>query len=261
VSDQNHDSLVEHFGEFGDRLRGDSWQPDVDVFETETALVVRAEIAGVRSQDLNVKVDGQVLRIAGTRAALDGSSGAHRVESFREKPDASTAESFVEAGNFFWNSGMFFWRPEVILEEVRRHRPELARGLERFEGRLGEDQLETALDELFPTLESISIDYAVMEHSANVAMLEAPFEWDDLGSWKAWARWQPKDDAGNVVQGEVVLLDSEDCVVVGESAPVAVIGVKDLVIVQKNGATLICPVDRAEEVRRAVNELQKREKS
>lgn len=194
-------------------------------------------------------------------AALDGSSGAHRVESFREKPDASTAESFVEAGNFFWNSGMFFWRPEVILEEVRRHRPELARGLDRFEGRLGEDQLETALDELFPTLESISIDYAVMEHSANVAMLEAPFEWDDLGSWKAWARWQPKDDAGNVVQGEVVLLDSENCVVVGESAPVAVIGVKDLVIVQKNGATLICPVDRAEEVRRAVNELQQREKS
>ncbi len=73
MSDRDHDPLVEHFGEFGDRLRGDSWQPDVDVFETETALVVRAEIAGVRSQDLNVKVDGQVLRIAGIRRAPDGS--------------------------------------------------------------------------------------------------------------------------------------------------------------------------------------------
>jgi HSP20 family protein len=73
VSDSNHDSLVEHFGEFGDRLRGDSWQPDVDVFETEIAVVVRAEIAGVRSRDLNVRVDGQTLRIAGIRPAPDGS--------------------------------------------------------------------------------------------------------------------------------------------------------------------------------------------
>ncbi len=73
MSDRNQDSLVEHFGEFGDRLRGDSWQPDVDIFETETALVVRVEIAGVRSQDLNVKVDGQILRIAGIRPAPDGS--------------------------------------------------------------------------------------------------------------------------------------------------------------------------------------------
>jgi HSP20 family protein len=73
VSEQDQDSLVEHFGEFGDRLRGDSWQPDVDIFETEAALVVRVEIAGVRSQDLNVKVDGQTLRIAGIRLAPDGS--------------------------------------------------------------------------------------------------------------------------------------------------------------------------------------------
>ncbi len=73
MSDRNQDSLFEHFGEFGDRLRGDSWQPDVDIFETETALVVRVEIAGVRSQDLNVKVDGQILRVAGIRPAPDGS--------------------------------------------------------------------------------------------------------------------------------------------------------------------------------------------
>ncbi len=73
MSDTNQDSLVEHFGKFGDRLRGDSWQPDVDIFETEAALVVRVEIAGVRSQDLNVKVDGQILRIAGIRPAPDGS--------------------------------------------------------------------------------------------------------------------------------------------------------------------------------------------
>jgi HSP20 family protein len=73
LSEQDQDSLVEHFGEFGDRLRGDSWQPDVDIFETETALVVRVEIAGVHSQNLNVKVDGQILRIAGIRLAPDGS--------------------------------------------------------------------------------------------------------------------------------------------------------------------------------------------
>lgn len=190
--------------------------------------------------------------------ALDESIGAYRVESFREKPNAATARSFVEAGNFFWNSGIFCWRPEVILEAVRRHRPELARGLERFEGRLGSEQLEGALEENFPALESISVDYAVMERAENVAMLEAPFDWDDLGSWNAWARWQPKDASGNVVQGGAILIDSENCVVVGEDAPLAVIGAKDLVIVQKNGATLICPLGRTEEVRRAVTEIQKK---
>lgn len=192
---------------------------------------------------------------------LDESIDAYRVESFREKPNAATARGFVDAGNFFWNSGIFFWRPEVILEAVRRHRPELAHGLQRFEGQLGGDQLERALDEFFPALESISVDYAVMERAGNVAMLEVPFDWDDLGSWKAWARWQPRDPSGNVVQGKAILLDCENCVVVGEDEPLAVIGAKEMVIVQKNGATLICPLERSEEVRRAVAEIQKKEQA
>jgi mannose-1-phosphate guanylyltransferase len=193
--------------------------------------------------------------------ALDEKIDAYRVESFREKPDAATAQSFVESGNFFWNSGIFFWRPEVILEEVRRHRPALAEGLARLEGRLAGPGMDAALDEVFPHLEAISVDYAVMEQAQNVAMVRAPFEWDDLGSWKAWARWQPTDESQNVVLGNAVLVDAENCVVVGEDNPVAVIGVQDLVIVQKNGATLICPRERTEEVRRAVAEFQKREKS
>jgi mannose-1-phosphate guanylyltransferase len=244
-------------------LPADHLIPDVDVFR-ETA----DRALGLAEQDELLVTLGIPPRNPETGygyiergAVIDEATGACRVESFREKPNRATARQFVEAGNFFWNSGMFFWRPQVILDAVRQHRPALARGLQGFEGRLGEDQLEAALEELFPDLESISVDYAVMEHAANVALLEAPFQWDDLGSWKAWARWQPRDEAGNVVMGEAVLLDSENCVVVGEQAPVAVIGVKDLVVVQKNGATLICPLERAEEVRRAVTELRRREES
>jgi mannose-1-phosphate guanylyltransferase len=108
-------------------------------------------------------------------------------------------------------------------------------------------------------LESISIDYAVMEKAADVAVIEAGFEWDDLGSWPAWARRRSRDLRGNVVEGRALALDSEGCVVLGGGdRPVVVLGGRDLVVVQQEGGTLVVPVGRADEVRRAVTELEAR---
>jgi len=188
-------------------------------------------------------------------APIDGIPGAFRVRSFREKPDAGTAGRFLAAGDFYWNSGMFFWRPSVLLEALAQAKPDLARGLDRLPAK---GDIDRALDEIFPGLESISVDYAVLERAENVAVLEAPFDWDDLGSWGAWARRQARDAAGNVTVGKALAIDSEDCVVLGDGTPIVVLGAKGLVVVQRPGGILVCPLDRAEDVRKAVAELKRR---
>jgi len=111
----------------------------------------------------------------------------------------------------------------------------------------------------FPALESISIDYAIMEKADNAAMIEASFEWDDLGSWNAWARRQARDAQGNVAVGKAVTIDSDDCIVLGGGErPVVVLGGKGLIVVQHEGGTLVCPVEKSDEVRKAVAELESR---
>jgi mannose-1-phosphate guanylyltransferase len=190
---------------------------------------------------------------------------AFTVAQFREKPDLETARRYVGSGTFFWNSGMFAWRPRILLEGLAAHRPALAHGLAALaapaqawaSGDTG--ALDDALDAHFGGLESISIDYALMEKAKNSAMIQAAFEWDDLGSWGAWARRQAKDERGNVVAERAVAIDSDDCVVLGGGErPVVVLGGRGLVVVQHAGGTLVCPADRVDEVRKAVSELDAR---
>lgn len=192
-----------------------------------------------------------------------GPERAFAVRSFREKPDAATAKHYVEAGTYFWNSGMFFWRPETLLDGLARHRPALATGLDALEPAArawaggDEKALDAALERHFATLESISIDYALMEKADNAAMIEAAFEWDDVGSWAAWARREAHDAHGNVVKGNAVLIESDGCVVVaGRNDPVVVLGGRDLIVVQHDAGTLVCPTGRADEVRKAMTELE-----
>ena len=194
-----------------------------------------------------------------------GPERAFKVEAFREKPDLATAREYVASGRHFWNSGMFAWRPRAILEGLERHRPALAQGIRSLEKAAkahvaGKPAVAgDALDDVFPGLESVSIDYAVMEKAANAAMIEASFEWDDLGSWTAWARRQARDGRGNATSGRAVTIDSDDCVVLGGGErPVVVLGGKGLIVVQHEGGTLVCPVERADEVRKAVAELDER---
>jgi mannose-1-phosphate guanylyltransferase len=194
-----------------------------------------------------------------------GPERAYAVAGFREKPDLKTAEQYVASGRHFWNSGMFAWRPRAILEGLEQHRPALAQGvrsLERAAKAFAQGKPAVAgdaLDDVFPGLESVSIDYAVMEKANNAAMIEAAFEWDDLGSWTAWARRQARDGRGNATSGRAVAIESDDCVVLGGgSKPVVVLGGKGLIVVEHEGGTLVCPIERADEVRKAVSELAER---
>jgi mannose-1-phosphate guanylyltransferase len=183
----------------------------------------------------------------------------HRAAQFTEKPDRASAERYVASGEYGWNAGIFVWRCSVFLDALAASKPELAAALGPLRGATGESGFEARLAQVFPGVESISVDYAVLEKAPNVIVVEPRFDWDDLGSWGAWARRQPRDARGNVLFGDAIAIDCDGCVVVGDGAPAAALGLRDMVVVHAEGGTLACPLDRTENVRRVSERLKQRE--
>jgi len=183
----------------------------------------------------------------------------HRVTRFTEKPDRARAEQYLAGGEHVWNSGMFVWRPDVFLDALEAGRPALAAPLRALAAAAADERaFERALDSVFPALESISVDYAVLEHAANTLVLEAAFDWDDLGSWGAWARRQPRDGHGNVLFGDAVAVDCERCIVVGEGGTAAALGLEDMVIVHVGDSTLACRLADTDRVRKVTEAVRER---
>ncbi len=185
-----------------------------------------------------------------------GNAG-YRVAAFREKPDRATAESYLRSGDFYWNSGIFVWRASRILEAIAAHEPELAYGLEQLRPHVGQPDWEQALNNLFPPLKSISIDYAVLEREQSIAVLGANFPWDDVGGWEAVSRLVPADEKGNFVIGNAVTVNSSDCVIrSSENHVIAILGMENCVIVQTPDATLIARRGDDEAIRQIIQSLQ-----
>ena len=186
-----------------------------------------------------------------------GAAGAVHVRSFHEKPSLVRAKRFLAAGGYYWNSGMFAWRADVILEEIRRHLPQLGSTLERLEqGRRGRRIGQAAIDRVYPRLRSISIDHAVMEKSDRVLMLPAPFAWSDIGSWDALPDLWPADAAGNCTHDPLIAVEAENNVVATNGKPVALLGVDNLAVVDSGDAILVCARERAQDVREVVAALK-----
>ena len=175
----------------------------------------------------------------------------NEVSRFVEKPNLEKAQEYVDAGKYFWNAGMFVWRPRVILAEICRLVPELYQGLNLLSEEWEKaNDLETAMSKVYPELEKISIDFAVMEKAERVAMVESSFDWDDVGEWSAIERHYPKDENGNVFKGEGLALDSSGNLTFSESGhSITLLGVKDLIVVQSGDATMVCHKDKAQEVK------------
>jgi mannose-1-phosphate guanylyltransferase len=190
-----------------------------------------------------------------------GGDGAFRVASFREKPDRATAEEFLAAGRFFWNSGIFVWKAATILDALRRFEPAVYAGLERLRPQVGTADWNRALEDEFPRIKAISIDYGVLERADNVQMIEAPFDWDDVGSWHALGRHsqQPGGGDNNITQGLFCGIDSRGCIVrTTDEHLVATIGMSDCIIVHTPDATLVARKDDEESIRRLVQTLRER---
>ncbi len=180
----------------------------------------------------------------------------HRVARFVEKPDRETAEGYLATGRFWWNSGMFVWSADSVTASFAAHRPELAEFINELVPFVDTDGFADALAAGFEPLEKISIDYALMEKADNIVMAEGSFSWDDVGSWPEVANHLPSDEAGNVTRGDVTVLDSANNIVLSDGRLTAIIGIEDLVVVHADGATLICPKDRAQDVKKIVTELR-----
>jgi mannose-1-phosphate guanylyltransferase len=191
---------------------------------------------------------GEPVRLRG-----DGKIAVHRVIRFREKPNADLAESFIRKGNFRWNAGMFVWPVPTVLSEFNRHAPELADFISQV--RSSKD-LDKILHERFAKLPRISFDYAIMEKADRVLVVEASFDWDDVGSWQAVARYFKNDEHGNAANTALVALDSSDNVIFNDGeTTVALLGVHNLIVVRTADAILICHRHQAEKIKNLVGQL------
>lgn len=180
----------------------------------------------------------------------------YRVESFKEKPDESTASEYVESGEYYWNSGMFIWKTSVILDEIGKNMPRLYQGCMKIQEAFGAPGFERTLLEVYGSLASVPIDTGIMEKAGHVITAEASFDWDDVGSWLSLENHIEKDAHGNAVQGKFVAIDSKGCIVSGDDTLVAAIGVSDLIIVRTGDALLVCSKDRAQDVKKLVQKLK-----
>ena len=183
--------------------------------------------------------------------------GVYRVARFQEKPDAATAQSFLDAGNYVWNAGIFVWRARAVLDALRAYRPEIAERLDRIRADLGTARQAETLAREFPQMTKVPIDKAVMERYPHVRVLEVRYEWSDVGDWRSLADLLPRDENGNVVQGPAHLVDSRGTVVIAdEGQPIVTLGVEGLVIIQSGGATLVARRDKLDALKSLVEGLE-----
>ncbi len=199
----------------------------------------------------------------------DNTSETHKgrevkqVKQFREKPDNRTAQHFIDSGNFLWNSGMFIWRADTILQEFARHLPRVQEQLEELTPEIGRDTQLKAVNSFYRGCPSISIDYGIMEKADTVFVVPGEFGWNDVGSWRAVYDLRSKDADGNVLQTDyVTLAGSKNNLVQSDSGKmIALAGVENLAVVETDDAILICKLDEAQGVKDIVNQLREKDET
>jgi mannose-1-phosphate guanylyltransferase len=179
------------------------------------------------------------------RLETTGDNEAFRVAAFHEKPDPQTAERFVAKG-YLWNTGIFVWKASVLLDEIRRHAPELAEHLPLI------DENEAAFFDAVPVQ---VIDRAIMERSDRVGVVRGTFAWDDVGSWEALARTTPADGSGNIMVGHSSVIDGRSNIVYSDSGPVVLLGAEGLIVVRSGDTTMVIPRARAGEMKALLEQL------
>lgn len=183
----------------------------------------------------------------------------YRVQRFREKPSAAVAEEYLAAGNFYWNSGIFVWKAQTILEALTKYEPEMTAHLHTIAEAAGTSDFEAVLDREFEAISGKSIDYAVMEHYEDVVVVESPFQWDDVGSWQSLARLRGSDENGNTVAGQHLGIRTNNTIIRGDAGHLIVtIGLDDCIVVHTPDATLVARKDQEEAVREVVKQLQEK---
>lgn len=192
------------------------------------------------------------------KSLKENTGGAHKVEQFVEKPDLETAQSYLDQGNYLWNSGMFMFQASVLMRELTKHSSSIVKAIKVAVDSAVQDYDFIRLDkQAFESSDSDSIDCALMEKSNNVVVVPLDAQWNDVGSWSALYDIGMKDNNGNVIKGDVITQDTVNTYINANHHMVATIGVQDLVIVDTPNATLVSTQDKAQEVKKIVQQLQK----
>jgi len=179
-----------------------------------------------------------------------------KVKTFAEKPNYQTAEKFLESGDFLWNSGMFIWRVDVILEEIKNYMPDLYEGLEKLQKHLLKDDFQKQVELVYGMLRSISIDYGVMEKSKRVYVIRSTFGWSDVGSWEEVYQLSHKDENGNSIHGNCFIDDVKNSYIHSEEKFTAVLGLENLIIINTDDALLVANRTHSQDVRKVVEYLK-----
>jgi mannose-1-phosphate guanylyltransferase len=171
------------------------------------------------------------------------------VKSFKEKPDRATAEKYLAAGNFLWNSGMFVWKASTIIRAFETYLPAISHTIESVVPALNTEKELDAIRQIYETVDSISVDYGIMEKAKNVVVIRADIAWNDVGSWASLADVWETDPDGNAVEGEVLCFGSKDCVASSPRKVTVLLGVEDLVVIDTPDAILVCRRSNCQDVK------------
>lgn len=181
---------------------------------------------------------------------------AYKVERFVEKPSLEVAKEYLATEEYLWNSGMFIWKVSSILKNMKKLMPETYIGLERIKSAIGTENQEVVLEQEFVKMESQSIDYGIMEKAENIYILPGMFGWDDVGSWLALERIKKTNELGNVVDGNIITIDTQNCIIQGTKKLIATVGMKDMIVVDTEDATLICAKDSTGSIKKVLENLK-----
>ena len=184
--------------------------------------------------------------------------GVRSVRTFAEKPDLKTAQRFLDSGDFLWNSGMFIWRADVILNEFNTHIPDLYEQITTIASAFDSENYTEVLESIYKRMTPLSIDYGVMEKAKNVYVLQCEFGWSDVGSWDEAYRLSRKDQEGNFMVGEVITIDTSNSYVRSEGRMIATIGMEDVIIVDTPDALLVCKRGNSQQVQGVVDYLRRK---
>lgn len=181
-----------------------------------------------------------------------------KVKTFAEKPNAEVAAEFLKSGDFLWNSGMFIFRTDTMMEEIKNFMPELDTALVKLRDNLLSKDFPKILEAEYSKLKSISIDYGVMEKAKEVYIIRSHFGWNDVGAWDEVYNIKEKDNNGNVNQGRTVTINTNNCLIINDMKMVATIGVEDLLIINTENGLLICKRGEAQSVKEVVDYLRRK---
>lgn len=181
---------------------------------------------------------------------------AYVVDRFVEKPNIEAAKEYLATEQYLWNSGMFLWKTSTILDNLHQFMPSIYQGLQTISAAIGTINEDTVLKKIFPTFPSESIDYGIMEKAKNIYILPGSFGWDDVGSWLAVGRIRKSNDQGNVVNGNIITVNTKHCIIDGDEKLIATVGLENLIIVDTKDATLICDKNNTSDIKKVLEALK-----